>query len=94
MELAEVPELLDAVTRTDKHRAEPITVQVLFTGTNAVARSAARFRRKLEPLGCRVLRTEIRRRESISAGAFGRPITGNLYGYFSAAKEIETGAQA
>lgn len=93
MELAEVPELLDAAARADRHRPTPVRVRVLLNRTHPTALSAGRFRRKLEPLGCQVLRTEIRRREAISAGAFGRPITGTLYGYFSAAAELETGAR-
>jgi hypothetical protein len=77
----------------DRHHPEPVRVQVLLNRTHPTALSAGRFRRKLEPLGCQVLRTEIRRREKISAEAFGRPITGNLYGYFSAASELEKGAR-
>jgi chromosome partitioning protein len=93
MELAEVPEVLAAAARMDRHHPEPVRVQVLLNRTHPTALSAGRFRRKLEPLGCQVLRTEIRRREKISAEAFGRPITGNLYGYFSAASELEKGAR-
>jgi chromosome partitioning protein len=93
MELAEVPELLAAAARMDQHRPAPVRVQVLLNRVHPTALSAGRFRRKLEPLGCRVLKTEIRQREDIRARAFGRPITGNLYGYFSAAGEIERGAR-
>lgn len=93
MELAEVPELLDAAARMDRHHAEPVRVQVLLNRVNATSLSAARFRRKLEPLGCQVLKTEIRQREDIRARAFGRQITGTLYGYFSAAGELEKGAR-
>lgn len=90
MELRRVTATLTAIGDVAALREQDPRVRVLLNRTKANASSTAIVRDALTGQGCEVLTAEIRSREAV-AQSFGDRLPSNLYGYLSAAMELEAG---
>jgi chromosome partitioning protein len=90
MELEGVPRILEAIAQAAAARGDAgpavrvsLNRTVWNLGMNRVTR------RQLVALGCQVLTTEIPFKPAHVGQAYGGPISGQLHGYFSVAKDME-----
>lgn len=88
MELRRVSATLQAIDDVAALREQDPRVRVLLNRTKANASSTGIVRASLESQGCDVLTAEIRNREAVGQ-SFGDRLPNNLYGYLSAAMELE-----
>lgn len=88
LEIDEIPYVMNAVEEIGVARDIELVVNVLLNRTKHNAGSTKMYRETLTDLGCRVQVPTIAHRDAI-AQAGGFPISGDLFGYFSAAEELE-----
>jgi chromosome partitioning protein len=88
MELDSIAPDLAAIATAAAHRDSGPEVRVLFNRAKRNARSTKVIRRALESSGVHVLTAEIPSREPL-AQSYTAPVTGHLFGYLSAAEELE-----